>query len=71
MCVWLGGVVTFFQRYNPFKAQTTPSKTKNICFYVGLIKKIISKSNTLLKRYQQFNNFLNIILENTFNLVLN
>ena len=39
VCVWLGGVVVFFQRFNPFKAQITPPKAKNTCFLCGPHKK--------------------------------
>jgi hypothetical protein len=44
------GVVIFFQKYNYFKAQITPLKTKNTCFYVSPKKKtkVIFKLNTFL-----------------------
>ena len=35
--------MTFFKKYNPFKAQTTPLKTKNTCF--SLKKKSLHTSH--------------------------
>jgi hypothetical protein len=49
MCVWLGGMMIFFQGYNLLKAQITPHKNKKyMFFYINPTKKFnyTSKSNT-------------------------
>jgi hypothetical protein len=42
VCAWFGGVVIFFKRYNLFKAQTIPHKSKKYMLLCGFYKKKVT-----------------------------
>jgi hypothetical protein len=62
VCVWLGGVVVFFQRFNPFKAQITPPKAKNTCFLCGPHKKKKAKATFKPNTPKKLNSQPNLVL---------